>query len=142
MPLSLVPRTPSFCETDGRRKRSIGTQKAGLRRGKTARLMKRLFQFSDERLRTRFSSHVREKQIFLNDREIFLRDQALRLSRLERGEEKWEPVFRPPPALHYRIDHVHDFGLIQSKIIVIYTKGCHQRHFSPKLPFDSEPRHH
>jgi hypothetical protein len=36
---------------------------------------------------------------------------------LDRDEEKWKPVFRPHPTL--AIDHGHDFGLIQFKIIVI-----------------------
>jgi hypothetical protein len=39
---------------------------------------------------------------------------------LERVEEKWKPVFRPHPAQTFGIDH-DDFGLVQSKIIVIYS---------------------
>ncbi len=31
------------------------------------------------------------------------------------------------PLSFIRIDHVHDFGLNQSKIIVIYAKGKHCR---------------
>jgi hypothetical protein len=38
---------------------------------------------------------------------------------IERVEEKCEAVFRPQPALTLRIGHVYDFGLIQSKVIVI-----------------------
>jgi hypothetical protein len=37
----------------------------------------------------------------------------------ERVEEKRETVFRHQPALTLGIDHVYDFGLFQSKIIVI-----------------------
>jgi hypothetical protein len=39
--------------------------------------------------------------------------------RPERDEEKWAPVFRPIPLGTFEIDHVDDFGLIQSKVIVI-----------------------
>jgi hypothetical protein len=37
---------------------------------------------------------------------------------LEWDKEKWKPVFRLHPAQNFGIDH-DDFGLIQSKIIVI-----------------------
>ena len=37
---------------------------------------------------------------------------------LERDEEKWVTVFRAHPALKYW-NHVHDFGSIRSKIIVV-----------------------
>jgi hypothetical protein len=34
-------------------------------------------------------------------------------------EEKCGAVFRPHPALNIGIDHIHDFGSIRSKLIVI-----------------------
>jgi hypothetical protein len=43
-------------------------------------------------------------------------DSAESKNALERDEEKWRPVFGPHPA---GIDHVHDFELIPSKVIVI-----------------------
>jgi hypothetical protein len=41
-----------------------------------------------------------------------------RVAMLERDEEKWERVFLIP-LYFIGVDHVHDFELIQSKIIVI-----------------------
>ena len=38
---------------------------------------------------------------------------------LERDAKKWAPVFRKNPALNIGIDHVYEFGLTQSKLIVI-----------------------
>jgi len=38
---------------------------------------------------------------------------------IERDEEKRKPVFRRIPLYALRIDHFHDFGLSQFKIIVI-----------------------
>jgi hypothetical protein len=36
-----------------------------------------------------------------------------------RDEEKWEPVFHPHPLKISGIYHVHDFGWVQPKIIMI-----------------------
>jgi len=43
----------------------------------------------------------------------------VRASLLERDAKKWAPVFRKYPALDIGIDHVYEFGLTQSKLIVI-----------------------
>jgi hypothetical protein len=48
------------------------------------------------------------------------RERAARSKPLERDEETLKPVFPPHPALkNLGTNHVHDFGLNQSKIIVI-----------------------
>jgi hypothetical protein len=44
---------------------------------------------------------------------------------LEWDAKKWVPVFRVNPALIFESITSYDFGLIQSKIIVIYAaRGC------------------